>query len=192
MLCLCSLYSSFIYGLLYLFLTAYPVIFQGVYGMKPGVSGLPELGVVIGCLCTGVVMIIRLPVYRRKLERNGNIPIPEWRLPEAMFGGIIFAGGIFWLGWAGYRNQVHWIVPTIGGAVAGFGISMVFLQAFNYLIDSYLMVRDRHPIRGTRANRQCSLRHQPSQPTPSCDHCLGEFSRYSLRTCLKEWELIGH
>ncbi|OAQ65329.2 MFS multidrug transporter [Pochonia chlamydosporia 170] len=137
---LISLYSSFIYGLLYLFLTAYPVIFQGVYGMKPGVSGLPELGVVIGCLCTGVVMILRLPVYRRKLERNENIPIPEWRLPEAMFGGIIFAGGMFWLGWAGYRSQVHWIVPTIGGAVAGFGISMVFLQAFNYLIDSYLML----------------------------------------------------
>jgi MFS transporter, DHA1 family, multidrug resistance protein len=135
-----SLYSAFIYGLLYLFLTAYPRIFQGVYDMRPGLSGLPELGAVLGCLITGAVMVVRQPVYRRKLEANNNVPIPEWRLPEAMIGAVFFAGGLFWLGWSGYRKEIHWIVPTIGGVVTGFGISLVFLQAFNYLIDAYLMV----------------------------------------------------
>ncbi|KAM0263175.1 hypothetical protein ACHAQJ_001330 [Trichoderma viride] len=136
---LMSLYSAFIYGLLYLFLTAYPLIFQGVYGMRPGISGLPELGAVLGCIITGVIMVLRAPIYRRKLEANNNIPVPEWRLPEAMFGAVLFAGGMFWLGWSGYRKDIHWIVPTIGGTVTGLGISMVFLQAFNYIIDAYLM-----------------------------------------------------
>ncbi|KAL5086198.1 hypothetical protein Trisim1_009527 [Trichoderma cf. simile WF8] len=137
---LISIYSAFIYGLIYLFLTAYPIIFQGVYGMRPGISGLPELGAVLGCIITGIIMVLRAPIYRRKLEANNNMPVPEWRLPEAMFGAVLFAGGMFWLGWSGYRKEVHWIVPTIGGVVTGLGISMVFLQAFNYLIDAYLML----------------------------------------------------
>jgi DHA1 family multidrug resistance protein-like MFS transporter len=139
-LILCSLYSAFIYGLLYLFLTAYPRIFQGVYGFRPGVSGLPELGAVVGCTLACVVMILRQPSYLRKLKANNNVSIPEWRLPEAMVGAVLFAGGLFWMGWSGYRREVHWIVPTIGGAVSGLGIVLVFLQSFNYLIDSYLMV----------------------------------------------------
>lgn len=35
-----SLYMSFIYGILYLMLTGYAEIFQGVYHMNPGVGGL--------------------------------------------------------------------------------------------------------------------------------------------------------
>ncbi|KAK1243017.1 hypothetical protein MKX08_005829 [Trichoderma sp. CBMAI-0020] len=115
---LLSLYSAFIYGLSYLFLTAYPQIFQIVYGMKPGAGGLPELGAVLGCIVTGIIMKLRAPSYTRKLVANKNMPVPEWRMPEAM---------------------VHWIVPTIGGFVTDLGISMVFLQAFNYIIDAYLM-----------------------------------------------------
>lgn len=108
--------------------------------MRPGISGLPELGAVLGCIVTGVIMVLRAPIYRRKLKANNNMPVPEWRLPEAMFGAVLFAGGMFWLGWSGYRKEIHWIVPTIGGVVTGLGISMVSLQAFNYIIDAYLMV----------------------------------------------------
>ncbi|KAL9098517.1 MAG: hypothetical protein Q9187_009646, partial [Circinaria calcarea] len=38
---LLSIYMSFIYGLLYLFLTAYPIVFQQIHGFSPGVGGLP-------------------------------------------------------------------------------------------------------------------------------------------------------
>ncbi|PTB41863.1 hypothetical protein M441DRAFT_27018 [Trichoderma asperellum CBS 433.97] len=119
---LMSLYSAFIYGLLYLFLTAYPQIFQGVYGMRPGISGLPELGAVLGWIITGIVMTLHAPNYTRKLVANNNMPVPEWRMPEAMVGAVLFAGGMFWLGWSGYRKEIHWIVATIGGFVTGLGI----------------------------------------------------------------------
>lgn len=35
---LLSIYMAFIYGLLYLFLTAYPIVFQQIHGMNPGVG----------------------------------------------------------------------------------------------------------------------------------------------------------
>ena len=40
---LVSLYISFIYGLVYCLLEAYPYVFEDVYSFAPGVSGLPSL-----------------------------------------------------------------------------------------------------------------------------------------------------
>lgn len=136
---LISLYLAFIYGLLYLFLTAYPLVFQGVHGMSPGVGGLPYFGMIIGMLLAGIFITLTQPWYNRKLAANNGIPIPEWRLPPAIVGGVSFACGLFWFGWSGYRRDVHWIVPTLSGLLSGFGLLSIFLQSLNYLIDAYLM-----------------------------------------------------
>ncbi|EXJ87476.1 MFS transporter, DHA1 family, multidrug resistance protein [Capronia epimyces CBS 606.96] len=132
-------YMSFIYGLLYLFLTAYPLVFAGVHHMKPGVSGLPFFGMVVGIFFVAGYIIYNARDYNRKLDANGGIPVPEWRLPPVMIGGTLFALGLFWFGWSGYKESVHWIVPTLSGLFTGFGLLAIFIQCFNYLIDSYLM-----------------------------------------------------
>ena len=137
---LLSVYMAFIYGLLYLFLTAYPLVFQGVHGMNLGVGGLPFFGMVTGQLLAGLMIFIRQPGYQKKLAANNNMPIPEWRLPEVIAGGICFSVGMFWFGWTGYRADIHWIVPTLSGLLIGFGLLSIFLQALNYLVDAYLMV----------------------------------------------------
>jgi DHA1 family multidrug resistance protein-like MFS transporter len=131
---------AFIYGLLYLFLTAYPLVFQGVHKMNPGVGGLPFFGMITGQLLAGVVIFLRQPSYQKKLAANNDMPIPEWRLPEVIAGGACFAVGIFWFGWTGYKESIHWIVPTLSGILIGFGLLSIFLQALNYLVDAYLMV----------------------------------------------------
>lgn len=136
---LLSLYMAFIYGLLYLFLTAYPLVFQRVHGMNPGVGGLPFFGMIFGELLAGIVIFVRQPGYNRKLAANNNCPVPEWRLPEVIAGGLSFAGGLFWFGWTGYNPNIHWIVPTLSGLMTGFGIMSIFLQSLNYLVDAYLM-----------------------------------------------------
>jgi DHA1 family multidrug resistance protein-like MFS transporter len=96
---LLSIYMSFIYGLLYLFLTAYPLVFVGVHGFSIGQSGLTFFGMICGQLIAGVSVILQQPWYIRKLAANNGIPVPEWRLPNVMAGGIAFAIGIFWFGW---------------------------------------------------------------------------------------------
>ncbi|KAI0970775.1 polyamine transporter 1 [Xylaria arbuscula] len=136
---LISLYVAFIYGLLYLFLTAYPLVFEGIHGFNAGQSGLAFLGMVVGQLFAGVAVLATQPWYQRKLAANNGVPIPEWRLPIVIVGGVAFAGGIFWFGWSGYRADIHWIVPTLSGLLSGFGLLTIFLQSLNYLVDSYLM-----------------------------------------------------
>ncbi|KAL0470521.1 major facilitator superfamily domain-containing protein [Neurospora intermedia] len=136
---LLSIYMAFIYGILYLFLTAYPIVFQGVYHMTPGVSGLTFFGMITGQILAGVTILLQQPWYMRKLNANNGVPIPEWRLPSVIAGGVAFSAGLFWFGWSGYSGKVHWIVPTLSGILSSFGLASIFLQALNYLVDSYLM-----------------------------------------------------
>ncbi|KAI1858648.1 hypothetical protein JX265_010741 [Neoarthrinium moseri] len=136
---LLSVYMAFIYGLLYLFLTAYPFVFQGVHHFNSGQSGLAFFGMILGQLLAGTVVLLDQPRYQRKLAANNGVPIPEWRLPVIIAGGVSFTAGIFWFGWSGYRADIHWIVPAASGILSGFGLMAIFLQALNYLVDAYLM-----------------------------------------------------
>ncbi|PIB01124.1 putative transporter [Cercospora beticola] len=136
---LISIYMAFVYGILYLALTMYPLSFQGVYGFNPGVGGLPFFGMIAGEVLAGVFMLFLQPGYNRKLAANNNMPIPEWRLPPVILGGVFFGAGLIWFGWSGYRADIHWIVPTLSGLLTGFGIMSIFLNCLNYLIDAYLM-----------------------------------------------------
>lgn len=78
---LISIYTAFIYGLLYLFLTAYPIVFQQIHGMSAGVGGLPYFGMIIGMLSAGLYIVLTQPSYNKKLAANNGVPVPEWRLP---------------------------------------------------------------------------------------------------------------
>jgi DHA1 family multidrug resistance protein-like MFS transporter len=93
----------------------------------------------LGQLLAAIFMITISPSYNRKLAANNNIPIPEWRLPPVIVGGISFGVGIFWFAWTGFHRDIHWIAPTLSGLATGFGILTIFLNLLNYLIESYLM-----------------------------------------------------
>lgn len=137
---LLSIYMAFIYGLLYLFMTAYPIVFQQIHGFNKGIGGLPYFGMIVGQLTAGVFIILQQPSYNKKLSANNGIPIPEWRLPPVIIGGVAFAGGLFWFGWSGYKASIHWIVPTLSGLLTGFGLLAIFLQSLNYIVDAYLLL----------------------------------------------------
>jgi len=94
---------------------------------------------ILGEVCAAAFIFSQNPSYVRKLRANNNLPIPEWRLPPVIIGGVFFGIGILWFGWAGYKRDTHWIVPTLSGLFSGFGIMAIFLQCLNYLIDAYLM-----------------------------------------------------
>lgn len=136
---LITLYNSFIYGLLYLFLTAVPMVFLVEYRFKSGVAELPYLAMLIGVFIGGVICILFERRFNRVMHSNGGKPVPEERLPPMMIGSVLFAGGLFWLGWAGsFPERVHWIVPTIGTSFIGAGLITIFLPCINYIVDCYL------------------------------------------------------
>jgi len=97
-------------------------------------------GMIVGELLGGLFIVLTQPWYNRKLEANNGIPIPEWRLPPAIIGGVSFSAGLFWFGWSGYKADIHWIVPTLSGLLSGFGLLTIFLQSLNYIVDAYLLL----------------------------------------------------
>lgn len=136
---LISLYNAFIYGILYLCLTAIPLIFAGEYGFSQGVAELPYLSMLIGIFIGGGIGVFMEKRFIKAMEKNGGKIVAEERLPPMMVGAVSYTIGLFWLGWTGaYAAHVHWIVPTIGAAPLGIGLILLFLPALNYIIDCYL------------------------------------------------------
>jgi hypothetical protein len=93
---LVSLYMSFIYGIVYALLVAYPYVFEEIYDMNPGVRGLPFLGLITGVVLAVIVILALHGTYANKLKLNNDVPIPEWRLEYPIIGAPIFTIGLFW------------------------------------------------------------------------------------------------
>ncbi|KAF2442775.1 MFS general substrate transporter [Karstenula rhodostoma CBS 690.94] len=137
---LITLYTSFIYGILYLFLEAYPIVFAEYRGISPSISTLMYIGLIIGVLLGCAIVIAFEPRYNRKLKENNGIPVPEQRLLPMMVGAILFPIGLFWFAWTGNYSSISWAALAVSGILSGAGILNIFLQALNYLVDAYLMV----------------------------------------------------
>jgi DHA1 family multidrug resistance protein-like MFS transporter len=95
-LLLISLCMSFIYGLVYALLEAYPYVFEFIHGMHPGAAGLNFIGLMIGIVLALGFILSQQKQYTTQLERNGNVPVPEWRLRPTMMGAPMFAIGLLW------------------------------------------------------------------------------------------------
>jgi DHA1 family multidrug resistance protein-like MFS transporter len=93
---LISLYMSFIYGLVYALLEAYPYVFETTYRMSPGIGGLTFIGLIIGQLLACAFILSQHSTYMKKLVANKNVSVPEWRLFPAIIGAPVFTAGIFW------------------------------------------------------------------------------------------------
>jgi DHA1 family multidrug resistance protein-like MFS transporter len=134
---LISIYTAFVYGILYLFLVCYPIVFAEVRGWPPGLAALPYIGMVVGMLFGGALVIAFQPWTNRRMAVTGHVR-PEDRLVPCIIGSIFFPIGLFWFAWAGANPSIHWIVPTLAGLPLGLGLITIFLQSLNYLIDAYL------------------------------------------------------
>ncbi|WWD18216.1 hypothetical protein CI109_102666 [Kwoniella shandongensis] len=132
-----SLYTALIYGILYLFFAAYPIIFQRGHHWNTGIGGLAFLGVLVGTILSVILSVfVSNPQYVRTAKRKGGRADPEDRLPPAMWGGALIVIGL--AGTAATDGpDIHWIAPIIFGVPFGCGIIVVFLSVLGYLVDSY-------------------------------------------------------
>lgn len=93
---LVSTYMSFIYGIIYALLVAYPYVFEEMYDMNPGERGLPFMGMTLGVIISVLGILALHGSYGKKLKANNNVPIPEWRLDYPIIGAPVFTVGLFW------------------------------------------------------------------------------------------------
>ncbi|KAI9158092.1 Major facilitator superfamily multidrug transporter mdrA [Paramyrothecium foliicola] len=133
---LCCSYILVVFTLQFMLFSIYPIVFQDMRGWNAGVSQLPILGQAVGAVI-GILIIFADTERRRKKAKSGGQLLPEDRMPLAMIGGVGFPIFMFCFCWSGQYNSVHWIVPTIGGALLGTSLMLVFVAYLNYVTDSY-------------------------------------------------------
>ncbi|KAI0703412.1 MFS polyamine transporter [Cytidiella melzeri] len=136
---LLGLYMAFVYGLLYLFLTTIPSIFEGVYDQRVGIAGLHYFALGVGLTSASQINARYMDkIYRYFSAKNGGQGRPEYRLPSMLPGTLFLPIGLFITGWTA-RPDIHWIVPDIGIAFVGAGVILLFQSIQTYVIDAFTL-----------------------------------------------------
>lgn len=181
---LLSLYLALVFGILFLFLGAYPVAFQELRGMGLGVGSLPFLGIAIGIALGGCIIAWANKFQAKRLLAQQKEMVPERRLPLMMAGAVSLPVGLFWFGWTG--PPIHWFVQVLAGIPMGIGIILIFLQGISYIVGG-LWTEKTHADR-LEANvfaQMCtkSMQTLPSSSTSSYALSLPLHFRFSQRVC---------
>ncbi|KAH8891154.1 MFS general substrate transporter [Thozetella sp. PMI_491] len=128
-----SVYMAIIYGTIYMFMGAFPIVYSELRGWGAGVGGLAFIGLAVGMILGLAYILFVDQVHYRKL---GAHPPPEARLPPGIIGGLALPIGMFAFAWTN-SPSIHWSASIILSAPFGFGCVLVFLSCMNYLLDSY-------------------------------------------------------
>ncbi|KAH2307785.1 hypothetical protein LV164_004343 [Aspergillus fumigatus] len=132
-----SLYLALVYDVLYLFFQAYPIVFQGLYGMSVSAGALAFISMIIGSIVTFFIFMCYSSYHNKALAAGQTwATVEEFRrLPLACLGGPAMVVSLFWLGWASF-SVVNPIVPMVAGFFFAIGF-LFFIAMLNYLTDAY-------------------------------------------------------
>lgn len=130
---LISLYGAFLFGLLFFFFLAFPIVFGRVYGFNLGTRGLSFIGIGVGTVVGNIGFIPLFLWFRKKPAFND---VMKAFLGPSMIGAVVLPISLFWFGWTA-RPDVHWIVPVIAGFPFGCSMMLLFLGTCVYLSAMY-------------------------------------------------------
>jgi multidrug resistance protein len=134
---LISLYMAVLYGLLYMFFVAYPIVYVEGKGYSEGITGLMFIPLAIGVVLSAAMSPLVNKHYLSLCRQapNGKPPA-EARLIPMMFSCWLIPIGLFIFGWTSYPHLSYW-GPMMGGFPVGFGFIFLYNSANNYLVDTY-------------------------------------------------------
>ncbi|ROW03473.1 hypothetical protein VSDG_01519 [Cytospora chrysosperma] len=133
---LISLYMSVLYGLLYMFFVAFPIVYQEGKGWSAGSTGLMFIPLALGVIASAACSPLVNRHYLKVTKRFNGSPPAEYRLIPMMCSCWFIPIGLVIFAWTSYP-RLHWIGPAIGGFPVGFGFIFLYNAANNYLVDSY-------------------------------------------------------
>lgn len=133
---LISLYMSVLYGLLYMFFVAYPIVYQKGKGWGAGPTGLMFTPLICGVFLSAACAPLVNKHYLKLSEKYNGRPPAEVRLIPMMCSCWFIPIGVFIFAWTSYKD-LHWAGPAFGGGAVGFGFIFLYNAANNYLVDSY-------------------------------------------------------
>ncbi|KAK2058812.1 major facilitator superfamily transporter [Colletotrichum caudatum] len=133
---LISIYMSVLYGLLYMFFVAFPIIYQKRKGYSASTTGLMFIPLAVGVLCSAACSPWVNKHYLKMVAKHNGRPPAETRLIPMMLSCWFIPIGLFIFAWTSFPN-LHWAGPALGGFPVGFGFIFLYNSANNYLVDSY-------------------------------------------------------
>lgn len=131
-----SLYMSVLYGLLYMFFVAFPIVYQKGKGWSAGPTGLMFIPLIVGVLLSAACAPLINKHYLHLVAKHNGKPPAEARLIPMMASCWFIPIGMFIFAWTSYKD-LHWAGPALGGLSVGFGFIFLYNSANNYLVDSY-------------------------------------------------------
>jgi hypothetical protein len=130
-----ALYQAYNFGLLYLFLSSFPALWEGRYGMSTAVGSLNYLSLALGSLAGSQICgLCQDRIYR--YLRTGPSPSPESRIPLMIPASLLTPLGIFLYGWSA-QAKLHWLMPNIGAFLFTLSSLISYLCIQLYLVDAY-------------------------------------------------------
>ncbi|KAK9447516.1 major facilitator superfamily domain-containing protein [Limtongia smithiae] len=133
---LISIYMSVIYGLLYMFFFAFPVVFQEGKGFRNGSTGLMFIPIAVGVVTSAFIAPYINRHYMKLVAKYNGRPPAEVRLIPMMFACWLVPLGLFIFAWTSYPSLI-WVGPCLAGFPCGLGFCLLYNSANNYLVDSY-------------------------------------------------------
>ncbi|RPA75205.1 MFS general substrate transporter [Ascobolus immersus RN42] len=140
-----SVWASFVWCCLYLFLSSIPYVFMLKKHFTPSKMGLMFLSLIIGAfVAQAVAAATEYLLGKSKFisSRNGTINTdgaqkhnPESRLYASCLYAPLLPIGIIMFGFTAYNQPIY--VPGIAMGLMTIGIFTVYLAVFNYLADTY-------------------------------------------------------
>ncbi|KAK4635459.1 Major facilitator superfamily multidrug transporter NAG3 [Fulvia fulva] len=131
-----SVYMSVLYGLLYMFFVAYPIIYQKGKGYSASTTGLMFIPLAIGVIMSAAASPMINKHYLKLVAKHNGKPPAEARLIPMMWSCWFISIGLFIFAWSSYPS-LSWAGPALGGWPVGFGFIFLYNSANNYLVDSY-------------------------------------------------------
>lgn len=153
-----ALFNGYLYGLSFLFNTAFTLVFGQGHGFNTIGVGICFLGVCFGISLGPVTNMWQEKYYQRKVHQSGGKNVPEARVepmgkiaaiceftpsitPE-IFGTdwrdtrVVFPISMFWFAWT-TSPDLHPLVPVLASALWGWSFYTLILMTFTYTEDSY-------------------------------------------------------
>ncbi|KAF6807062.1 MFS multidrug transporter [Colletotrichum sojae] len=135
-----AVYMMYLYGIMYLLLLTFSVLWTGKYGEWTGTSGLNYislgLGFFLGAQTCAKVQDRVYAAFKRRYAPEGGPGRPEFRVPMLAPGAVLVPAGLLLYGWTA-QVQAHWVWPNLGAVLLSAGVIMGFQGIQAFLVDSY-------------------------------------------------------
>lgn len=136
MLLLLCFYTGFLIMIIYLFLVAFPMVYEQIYHFEVQYVGLSFVSIIIGMLLGASTFPFWSRLHEKQVAKNNGKSLPEFRLPQMCAGSILTPIGLFIYAWTVYPS-VPWIASIIGSTIFGVGCYMTLNSILVYTVEAY-------------------------------------------------------